>query len=111
MRKIKYRAIADGKYYDCHACNFEAMTALVDVEGFHSPTWCKIEQFFQYIDMVDSKSNEIYEGMRVKEYGKPEIWEVIWNDAVAGFEFLHQKNGQTWMPNFDAVAQRWEIVP
>jgi hypothetical protein len=110
VSKNKYRAISNGKTYNCHACNFEAMTALVDVEGFHIPQWCKIEKFVQYIDMVDHHSNEIFEGMKVKERDKPEIWDVVWDEAVAAFEFVTEDRKHTWMPNFDYVAQSWEIV-
>lgn len=61
MREIKFRALSNGKLYDCHACNFDNMTALLTVEGANRPVWCSVENFIQYTGLKDKNGKEIYE--------------------------------------------------
>ena len=118
MRNIKFRAkrIADGGWMTGYLFYFPTPTGaketyIATFEGNDAFT-IKVdpETVGQYIDMVDRHSKEIYEGMKVKEWNKPEVWDVVWDEAVAAFEFVTEDRKHTWMPNFDYVAQAWEIV-
>jgi uncharacterized phage protein (TIGR01671 family) len=77
------------------------------------------ETLSQFVDLTDKNNNKVYEGDIVKNPNATEPedlgWEVYWNDAVAGFEFLCMRKSidgsrSSWMPNFDAVAGEFEVI-
>ena len=67
MEIIKFRALSEGKIYDCHACNFEASTALLDIKGWNNPQWCSVEKFLQFTTITDKNNKEIFEGDWVRQ--------------------------------------------
>jgi len=100
-RIIKFRALSNGKLYQTQVINFRGKTALIDVDGWAIPQWCKVEEFVQYTGLKDKKTlTDIYEGdiidmegnIRGNIYESPEVYKALTTCVVAGMGYEDWEN-------------------